>query len=234
MSEIDYNRCRRCGVYAGAELTWHNGCVYCAEDDDDEVVVRKTVREEYQDLSETICRIWRKHGRDHEYDDRASLEIKLWAIGEALDDKSNLIQLLRLKLEEEDMSEKTKNDNEVYHGMIGKIVGRCWIARSLGDNEEGSPGQVGFNWKRIDERETSHGDIVGFYHTHPHCAGQPSSTDYMTMGTWTVSFGRPLLCLIEGTDGLNANWFKDDESCHVVGKIMKLGKWYIGTVPRFK
>jgi hypothetical protein len=235
MSEIDPNRCPRCGGRAGADSTWHNGCVSCADDDDEKMTVKKTIREEYHSLSKMIERIWRKHGRDHEYDHSASLEAKLWAIGEALDDKSNLIQFLRLKLDEEnDMSEKTKNDNEVYHGMIGKVFGRYWIARSLGDDAEGNPGQVGFNWKKIDERETSHGDIVGFYHTHPHCAGQPSSTDYKTMGTWTVSFGRPLLCLIEGTDGLNANWFKDDETRHAVGKVRKFGKWYLGTVPRFK
>lgn len=180
MSEIDPNRCRRCGVHAGAEFTWHNGCVYCTKDEDDVVATRKTIREEYHSLSKMIQRIWQKYGRDFEYDDRASLEVKLWAIGESLDDKSDLIQLLRLKLDEEDdMSEKTKNDNEVYHGMIGKIIGRYWFARSLGDDAEGNPGQVGFNWKKIDERETSHGDIVGFYHTHPHCAGQPSSTDYI-------------------------------------------------------
>lgn len=150
------------------------------------------------------------------------------------EDNDDLIEFDFEDYPRREKKERKMKDNEVYHGMVGMIVGRYWFARSLGDDAEGNPGQVGFNWKKIDDRETSHGDIVGFYHTHPHCAGQPSFTDYKTMGTWTVSFGRPLLCLIEGTDGLNANWFKDDETKHIVGRVIKFGKWYIGTVPRFK
>jgi hypothetical protein len=125
------------------------------------------------------------------------------------------------------------NDNEVYEGLTGGIIsGRYWWGRSLGDNSEGSPGQVGFDFKVVFDREDSHGDIVGFYHTHPHCAGQPSSTDYATMGAWTVSFGRPLVCLIEGTDGLNAHWFIDDETDHVSSWIRKVGDLYVGKIPK--
>jgi len=126
-----------------------------------------------------------------------------------------------------------ENDNEVYHGLVGQIFGRYWWARSLNDDAEGTPGSVNFNWKVIDDRETSHGDVIGFYHTHPHFPGMPSSIDYSTMKTWLISFGRPLLCLIEGTNGLNANWFRDDETPHVRGKIWKIGKFYFGIVPTF-
>lgn len=177
VTQIDGNRCRRCGVYAGEELTWHNGCVYCTWDEEDD---EQVIEFDFDDLKET------------------------------------------------------KMDNEVYHGMIGRIIGPWWFARSFGDDQEGSPGQVSFDWEKIMEREDSHGDIVGFYHTHPSFPGTPSSTDYATMGAWTLSLGRPLLCLIEGTDGLNANWFKDDESEHVRAKVRKFGKWYVGNVPRFK
>lgn len=189
VAEIDSNRCRKCGVYAGEELTWHGGCVYCTWDEEDELKVEL----DFSDLRDDV-----PHG-DYE----------------------------------ESFVETKMKDNEVYHGLVGKIISRWWVARSFGDDAEGTPGSVEFNWQRIMDREDSRGDIVGFYHTHPHFVGQPSSTDYATMKGWTLSFGRPLLCLIEGTDGLNANWFKDDETPHVKGYVKKIGKWYFGNVPRF-
>ena len=124
-------------------------------------------------------------------------------------------------------------DNEVYEGLIGGIYSdRYWWAKSLGDNAEGSPGKVEFDFRVVYDREESHGDVVGFYHTHPHCAGRPSLTDYATMGTWTLSFGRPLLCLIEGTDGLNANWFIDDETEHISEWVRKVGDLFVGKIPK--
>lgn len=126
-----------------------------------------------------------------------------------------------------------ENDNEVYYGLIGQIHNDWWWAQCLGDHAEGSPGQVEFNWRLIMDREESHGDIVGFYHTHPQTVGCPSHRDYRTMGAWTVSFGRPLLCLIEGVDGLNANWFKDDETNHIRGSIVQIGDIYVGKVPQW-
>lgn len=122
-------------------------------------------------------------------------------------------------------------ENEVYHGLIGGSIGRFWWAKSFEDDSEGTPGQVKFNPNLIMDREDSQGDIIGFYHTHPQWIGSPSPTDYRTMSGWIVSFGRPLLCLIEGTDGLNANWFIEYDQNHVVGKVWKFGKYYFGFKP---
>jgi hypothetical protein len=126
------------------------------------------------------------------------------------------------------------NDNEVYEGLSGGLLGngRYWWGRSLGDNAEGSPGQVSFDHKVLFDREDAEGDVVGFYHTHPHCVGSPSTTDYATMGAWTLSFGRALVCLIEGTDGLNAHWFVDDETEHISGWVRKVGDIFVGKVPK--
>ena len=121
--------------------------------------------------------------------------------------------------------------NEIYHGIIGQVDGLHWWARSLGDNSEGSPGQVAFNYQRLYDREIAHGDVVGFYHTHPNTIASPSVTDYATMGAWTVCFGRPLVCLIEGVDGLKAHWFIDDEHDHIVSTVSRIGDIFVGNLP---
>ena len=121
--------------------------------------------------------------------------------------------------------------NEVYHALIGQVEGLNWWARSLGDNAEGSPGQVAFNYQRAYDRDLSHGDVIGFYHTHPNTIAHPSQTDYRTMGAWTVCFGRPLVCLIEGVDGLKCHWFIDDETEHITSSISRIGDIFVGNLP---
>jgi proteasome lid subunit RPN8/RPN11 len=51
-------------------------------------------------------------------------------------------------------------------------------------------------------REERHGDVIGFLHTHPGMAAVPSERDVRTMHAWCSAFGKPLLCLIKGADGL--------------------------------
>jgi len=124
-------------------------------------------------------------------------------------------------------------DNEVYLGLAGGMIRESfWYARGLWPNE-GSPAHVTFNYRDIYDREDNHGDVVGFYHTHPHTYGSPSSTDYATMGAWTNCFGRPLACLIEGIDGLYAHWFIDDETEPIKGWVRIVrGRYFVGQVPR--
>lgn len=121
-------------------------------------------------------------------------------------------------------------DNEVYLGLTGGLIRGYWWGKGHWP-AEGTPATVGFNYKHVYDREDSHGDVVGFYHTHPHSYGMPSSTDYATMGAWTVCFGRPLVCLIEGIDGLNAHWYIDDETKPIQAWVKKIGGIFIGTVP---
>lgn len=121
--------------------------------------------------------------------------------------------------------------NEVYHGVVGQVDGLHWWAKSFGDNSEGSPAQVAFNYQRIYERDITKGDVIGFYHTHPNTMACPSVTDYATMGAWTVCFGRPLLCMIEGVDGLKAHWFIDDEKKHLTSTVSRIGDIFVGNLP---
>jgi len=122
-------------------------------------------------------------------------------------------------------------DNEVYLGLVGGIQGKYWWGVGHWD-AEGTPGGVGFDWKLVMKRQLEHGDIVGFFHTHPNMSNKPSVTDYITMGTWNNTFGKPLVCCIRGANGLAAHWFIDDESRHVTGWAMQFGKIFVGRVPK--
>jgi hypothetical protein len=120
--------------------------------------------------------------------------------------------------------------NEVYLGLTGGIVGRYWFG--VGQwHKEGQPAHVQFDGPRVMEREEEYGDIIGFFHTHPKMTASPSGIDYRTMGAWTVSFGKPLVCCIKGTNGLKAHWFIDDETEHVTGWVRRFGNIFIGRVP---
>jgi proteasome lid subunit RPN8/RPN11 len=61
-------------------------------------------------------------------------------------------------------------------------------------------------------REERRHDIVGFLHTHPDFPAQPSQRDIDTMRAWVSALGKPLVCLIQGTDGLVGYNFASDDS----------------------
>jgi hypothetical protein len=120
--------------------------------------------------------------------------------------------------------------NEECHVLLGRTIGHFWYGRFVG-YWQGAPSHVDFDPKYVEDREDSHGDVVGFWHTHPVTHASPSSTDYKTMGGWTLSFGRPLVCTIDGTDGLRAHWFLDDEHDHVEMPVYQVSNWLFGLVP---
>jgi len=120
--------------------------------------------------------------------------------------------------------------NETYLALIGGRCGRYWWGVGHWYNE-GSPCGVHFDPIQVMDRDEKYHDVIGFYHTHPQMAASPSATDYATMGAWTVCFGKPLVCVIKGINGLKANWFVDDEKKHVVGWIRRFGNIFIGRIP---
>jgi proteasome lid subunit RPN8/RPN11 len=71
---------------------------------------------------------------------------------------------------------------------------------------------VGFDGPWVLAREERRRDVVGFLHTHPDGPARPSVRDVRTMRAWCSAFGKPLLCLILGPDGLRGFVFPDDES----------------------
>ena len=95
--------------------------------------------------------------------------------------------------------------------LVGRRGGRVWHARRIG-RCRGGPASVAFDGPAVLDREEIRRDVVGFLHTHPACDAVPSSRDLATMRAWVSAFGKPLLCLIEGTDGLRGYRFDDDES----------------------
>lgn len=70
---------------------------------------------------------------------------------------------------------------------------------------------VEVDWAWALQREECCGDVAGFYHTHPGMAAVPSARDLRTMRAWVACFGRPLLCAIEGEEGLRAYLFESDD-----------------------
>jgi proteasome lid subunit RPN8/RPN11 len=95
--------------------------------------------------------------------------------------------------------------------LVGGRRGRIWYARRL-RRQAGTAAEVRFDGPWVLEREERHGDVVGFYHTHPNMPARPSRRDVRTMRAWCGAFGKPLLCVIAGTDGLRAWRFDADGS----------------------
>lgn len=95
--------------------------------------------------------------------------------------------------------------------LVGRRRGRVWHARRIG-RCAGEPATVEFDGPAVLAREERRHDVVGFLHTHPSSAAVPSQRDLHTMRAWVSAFGKPLLCLIEGSDGLAGYQFDDDSS----------------------
>lgn len=96
-------------------------------------------------------------------------------------------------------------------GLVGEYRGGIWYARRMA-RTSGDVASVTFDGPAILAREEQRRDVVGLLHTHPHCFATPSQRDIDTMQAWVSAFGKPLLCLIEGTDGLAGYRFTSDDA----------------------
>jgi proteasome lid subunit RPN8/RPN11 len=81
---------------------------------------------------------------------------------------------------------------------------------------------VRFDGDRVLRREERRGDVAGFLHTHPGMAAVPSVRDLRTMRAWCSCFGKPLLCVIAGGDGVRGYRFDDDTSDGVELDLVQL------------
>ena len=95
--------------------------------------------------------------------------------------------------------------------LVGERRGRIWLARRVRQTR-GERTSVEFDGAWVLSREETHSDVIGFLHTHPDGPNAPSARDIRTMRAWCSAFGKPLLCLIESPQGLDAFRFDDDES----------------------
>lgn len=92
--------------------------------------------------------------------------------------------------------------------LVGERRGRVWLCRRLRP-VRGEAARVCFDAAWVLNREERQGDVLGFFHTHPGMRSTPSARDVRTMRAWASAFGKPLLCLIEGKDGLRGWLFRD-------------------------
>jgi proteasome lid subunit RPN8/RPN11 len=104
--------------------------------------------------------------------------------------------------------------------LVGERRGRVWHARRVRPSR-GEPASVAFDGLWVLEREEKRQDVAGFLHTHPQGPSSPSTRDVRTMRAWCSAFGKPLLCLIAGPQGLHGYRFDDDESQGVPLQIVE-------------
>lgn len=125
-----------------------------------------------------------------------------------------------------------ESDNEECWVILGKNHKRLWHGR-LVNKTEGEPVRVNFDAAYVMRREETHGDVIGFLHTHPHMLASPSSVDYNTMEAWTLCFGKKLLCGIHGIDGLRFHVFHNDKF-EEIDRFIKVGSRLVGSWHRKK
>lgn len=94
--------------------------------------------------------------------------------------------------------------------LVGSRQGQTWYG-VLRRWRKGQPASVDFDWDWVLEREEDHGDVLGFFHTHPAGLTQPSSRDVRTMCAWVSSFGKPMICVIASGQAIAAYLFTSDE-----------------------
>jgi proteasome lid subunit RPN8/RPN11 len=122
--------------------------------------------------------------------------------------------------------------NEQCWVLLGGWKDDLWWGKCV-KPREGHPSSVEFNplVKYIIEREEAHHDVIGFIHTHPTFTAHYSMRDDRTMKAWVLSFGKPMVCCIRGTDGLRAWWYLDDERKPVEYQARSLRGVLFGVTP---
>ena len=95
--------------------------------------------------------------------------------------------------------------------LVGQRRGRIWYGRRC-QAQRGERACVSFDGLWVLEREERRQDVIGFFHTHPGMPARPSRRDVRTMRAWCSAFGKPLLCVIAGAEGVRGYRFPDDRS----------------------
>lgn len=106
--------------------------------------------------------------------------------------------------------------------LTGQRREEVWICRRR-RYSVGKPTSVAFDARWTLEREETHGDVVGFLHTHPAGSPTPSRRDLRTMKAWACSFGKPMLCVIAAPHGTRGYVF-DGNDRHEVDRIVQFSR----------
>lgn len=120
-----------------------------------------------------------------------------------------------------------------------ELLEHCWLIKGKCDGQlwwghrcrmtVGAPETVKFDAEYAIKREQTKHDLLGFCHTHPCWPAIPSPRDYRTMRAWYNCFGKSLLCVIDGTDGLRGYWFDNDEDDPIECQVKRFGNLLVGT-----
>ena len=109
------------------------------------------------------------------------------------------------------------------------ILNKFWYGQlNFGTYSQGGCASVPFDLDYVLNQK----NIIGFLHTHPFSSASPSWTDYQTMRGLCFTFGRPLLCIISGTDEYRNYWFLDDEQTPIESKVHYWRQWIYGFIPK--
>ena len=127
--------------------------------------------------------------------------------------------------------------NEIFYAIFGKIYPNKMFYGVIDHFNEGTPGQVQFDYDLVQKSINDGKNLIGFYHTHPNMSAYMSATDYDTMDNWVTSEGKRLLCLIEGNEGIvTFNCFNDDNwtfHCPVLrAKTFKFSNYILGWIKK--
>lgn len=121
--------------------------------------------------------------------------------------------------------------NEHCWVLLGGWEDDLWWGRRVKPTE-GHPCSVAFDPDYVLRREEiGKKDTVGWIHTHPTFTAHYSERDDKTMKSWVLSLGRPLVCCIQGTDGLRAWWYLNDEDPPVEYQVKKMRGLVFGITP---
>jgi hypothetical protein len=122
---------------------------------------------------------------------------------------------------------------ETAYVLVGERQGSIWLAKMVW-RTRGTETSVLFDGNKVLSREETHGDIIGFYHSHPEGLTTPSARDDATMSAWCFCFGKPLLCAISTrTRGVRAWVYGATEMSRVDVADVSIfnGKLLVAVVP---
>jgi len=94
---------------------------------------------------------------------------------------------------------------EHYFTLVGRREGDTILCDTMHGHTQYNPHLVEFDWQEVWNRHLEHGDVIGWFHTHPPGAHDMSRTDRDTFTGWIMALGGPRYAVIL-CDGVVHAW----------------------------